>query len=57
MVALVVVVLVALLACGLERQHRRRPYPRSRMSGGTHVEDRDTQRVVADLRAIAGVGG
>lgn len=52
-IAVVVLVLLALVAYGLERNHRREPYPRSRMMGGAPVEDRDVERIRAELRAVA----
>lgn len=51
--AVVVLVLLALVAYGLERNHRREPYPRSRMMGGTPVQDRDVERIRAELRVVA----
>jgi hypothetical protein len=42
--------LLALLAWGLERNHRRQPpAPRPRLNGTTDVADRDAERVEAEL--------
>jgi hypothetical protein len=40
---------LALLVYGLERNHARRPYPRSRLAGSSDVDDRDAARINADL--------
>ncbi|GAA2440091.1 hypothetical protein GCM10010191_64420 [Actinomadura vinacea] len=48
--ALAVFVLVAVLVHRLERNHRRQSGPRSPLAGSTHVQDRDAQRLHADLR-------
>jgi flagellar biosynthesis/type III secretory pathway M-ring protein FliF/YscJ len=54
---LLVVIVLGLLVYGLERNHRRQARNRPRgaleILGSTDVEDRDAQRVAADLRAIA----
>jgi len=47
---IVLLVLVALLVCGLERSHRRRSYPRVPTAGRSDVQDRDSERVRAELR-------
>lgn len=44
----------ALVVAGLERNRRRQPYPRPRLVGGSNIQDRDLERVVAELRAAAG---
>lgn len=46
-------VLAALVVWALERNRRRQPYPRSSRAGSTDVQDRDLERVLADLRAAA----
>jgi hypothetical protein len=51
MEALALIALAALVAYGLERNHSRQTQPRSGMAGSTDVQDRDTERVQADLRA------
>ena len=45
------ILLVILIALGLERNRRRQPYPRPR--NGSHLQDRDLERVAAELRAAA----
>jgi hypothetical protein len=44
---------LALVAYGLERNHRRQLRLGSRLAGSTDVEDRDLPRASADLRAAA----
>ncbi|MGQ0840736.1 hypothetical protein [Actinokineospora sp.] len=53
--ALVLTALLALLVYGLDRNNLPQPQPRPRLAGSTDVEDRDTARVVADLRATRAV--
>ncbi|MER5183501.1 hypothetical protein ABT009_35015 [Streptomyces sp. NPDC002896] len=50
---LIALALLALLVCGLERSHRRRPHPRPRLHGSADIEDRDAARVRDELRAAA----
>jgi hypothetical protein len=45
------ILLVALIVLGLERNRRRQPYPRPR--NGSVLHDRDLERVAAELRAAA----
>ena len=48
------ILLVVLIALGLERNRRRQPYPRPRNpKGSSDVQDRDLERVAAELRAAA----
>jgi hypothetical protein len=51
MEALLLIALVALVAYGLERNHSRQRQPLSGMAGSTDAQDRDTERVRADLQA------
>ncbi|MEV8440897.1 hypothetical protein AB0425_26265 [Actinosynnema sp. NPDC051121] len=44
---------LALVAYGLERNHRRQLHLGSRLVGSSDVEDRDLARAAADLRAAA----
>ncbi|MEU6183721.1 hypothetical protein [Streptomyces coeruleorubidus] len=53
MTVIIALILLATTACGLERNHRRQPYPRPSLNGSTDVHDRDTERVRAELRAAA----
>ena len=50
MEVLILIALAALVAYGLERNHSRQPQLRSGMAGSTDVQDRDTERIQADLR-------
>ncbi|WP_185442529.1 hypothetical protein [Kribbella qitaiheensis] len=47
------ILLAALVVAGLERNRRRQPYPRPRTAGGSRIQDRDLERVVAEIRAAA----
>lgn len=47
--ALIVLVVLALVGYGLERNNSRRSAPRPRLAGSFDVVDRDLDRVVADL--------
>jgi hypothetical protein len=51
--ALFVLVVLALVGYGLERNHARQSAPHSRLAGSTDIQDRDLERVDADLRAAA----
>jgi hypothetical protein len=51
MEALILIALLALVAYGLERNHSRQPQLRSDMAGSTDAQDRDVERVQADLHA------
>ncbi|MFH9728760.1 hypothetical protein [Streptomyces sp. NPDC017260] len=53
MTAIITLILLAAIACGLERNHRRQPYPRPSLNGSTDLHDRDAERVRAELRAAA----
>ena len=46
-----IVLVLALIGYGLERNHARQRQPRSRLAGSTDVVDRDTERVIAELRS------
>lgn len=50
-VLLIPLILLASLAYALERNHRRRTRPCPPLAGSTHVQDRDDQRLGADLRS------
>lgn len=52
MIALIALALLALLACGLER-NRRRSFPWPPLAGSSDVQDRDAERVRAELRSAA----
>jgi hypothetical protein len=45
--------LFVVLVAGLERNHRRRPDPRYPPVGRTGVQDRDLERILAELRSVA----
>jgi hypothetical protein len=47
------ILLLALIILGLERNRRRQPYPRSRTAGSSDIHDRDLERLTAELRAVA----
>lgn len=47
------VVLLAGVVWALERNHRRQPTPRPSHHGSADVQDRDAERVRAELRAAA----
>jgi hypothetical protein len=51
--ALTPTVLPILLIWGLERNHRRQPYPRPPLAGSTDVRDRDAERIHTELRCAA----
>ncbi|MBA4860766.1 hypothetical protein H1V43_05105 [Streptomyces sp. PSKA54] len=51
--SLIALALLALLVCGLEPSHRRRPHPRPRLYGSADSEDRDAVRVRDEIRAAA----
>lgn len=53
MIALIALVLLALLACGLVRKRRRRPYRWPPPAGSSDVQDRDAERLRAELRSAA----
>ena len=50
---LVLVLILVLLVVGLEGNRRRQPYPRQTRAGLTGVQDRDQERVQAELLAAA----
>lgn len=56
MTVIITLLLLATTVCGLERNHRRRPYPRPSLNGSTDAHDRDAARVRAELRAAADRG-
>ncbi|MEU4390374.1 hypothetical protein [Kribbella sp. NPDC023855] len=49
----VMVIVLVLLVVGLEVNRRRQPYPRETRAGLTGVQDRDLERVQAELLAAA----
>jgi hypothetical protein len=49
--ALIAMIIIGLLAYGLERNRRHQNQPGSRFAGSTDVIDRDFERISADLRA------
>jgi hypothetical protein len=51
--ALFVLIVLALVGYGLERNHSRQSAPHSRLAGSTDIQDRDLERVDADLRVAA----
>jgi hypothetical protein len=51
MEVLVLITLVALVVYGLERNHSRQSRSQSGMAGSTDAQDRDAERVQADLHA------
>jgi hypothetical protein len=51
--AAIALILLALLAYALERNHRRQPGPRQPLAGSSDITDRDTQRVLAELTELA----
>jgi hypothetical protein len=53
MTVTIALILLALIAWGLERNHLRQPYPRPLLNGCSDVHDRDSERVRAELRAAA----
>ncbi|TDU89249.1 hypothetical protein EV138_2811 [Kribbella voronezhensis] len=48
------ILISAIVVAALERNRRRQPHPRPRTSGSSDVQDRDTERVIAELQATAG---
>lgn len=48
---IITVILIALIAYGLERNRRRQAAPRSLLAGSSDIVDRDSERLFADLRA------
>ncbi|PRY38167.1 hypothetical protein [Umezawaea tangerina] len=54
--ALIALIVLALLAYGLERNNARQSYPHSRLAGSNDVQDRDLIRTDADLRAASALG-
>jgi hypothetical protein len=48
---IVFALLVIAIGYGLERNHARQASPSSRLAGSTDAVDRDTQRVLDELRA------
>lgn len=46
----VLLVLVAIVVYGIERNNARNRYPRSQLSGSTAATDRDAERLSADTR-------
>ena len=49
---IIALIIVGLLAYGLERNRRQQSQPRSRMAGSSDIQDRDRERFHADLRAV-----
>lgn len=48
---IITIIVIALIAYGLERNRRHQAQPRSRLAGSSDVTDRDSERLFADLRA------
>ncbi|HEV8562460.1 MAG TPA: hypothetical protein VGR06_39585 [Actinophytocola sp.] len=42
--------IIALLAYGLERNRRHQAQPRSRLAGSSDIIDRDSERIIGELR-------
>ncbi|MFL6143073.1 MAG: hypothetical protein ACJ72N_14565 [Labedaea sp.] len=49
---LIAIIIVGLLAYGLERNRRRQSQPRNWMAGSSDVQDRDLERFQCELRAM-----
>lgn len=49
--AVFLVLVIALIGYGLERNHARQTQPRSRLAGSTDIVDRDNERIRDELRA------
>jgi hypothetical protein len=50
---ILLILLIVLLIAALERNRRRQLYPRDPYAGSRAGQDRDVERVAADLRAAA----
>jgi hypothetical protein len=48
----IALIIVGLVAYGLERNRRRQSQPRHWMAGSSDIQDRDRERFQSDLRAI-----
>ena len=49
---IITLVIVGLIAYGLERNRRHQAQPRGRLTGSTDIVDRDRERFLSDIRAI-----
>jgi hypothetical protein len=49
---IIALVIVGLIAWGLERNRRHDSQPRGRLAGTTDIVDRDRDRFLSDIRAI-----
>jgi hypothetical protein len=49
---IITLVIIGLIAYGLERNRRHQSQPRGRLAGSTDVVDRDRERFLSDIRAI-----
>jgi hypothetical protein len=48
---IITLIIVGLLAYGLERNRRHQAQPRSRLAGSSDIVDRDSQRLFCELRS------
>jgi hypothetical protein len=49
---IITLIVVALIAYGLERNRRHQSQPRGRLAGSSDIVDRDNERFLSDIRAI-----
>lgn len=49
---IIALVIIELIAYGLERNRRSQSQPRGRLAGSTDIVDRDRDRFLSDIRAI-----
>jgi hypothetical protein len=54
-VLILTIVVLALLVYGLERNHHRQLHLTGGPAGSTDADDRDAERVLADLRAVRSI--
>jgi hypothetical protein len=47
---IIFLIIIALLAYGLERNRRHQAQPRSRLAGSSDIIDRDSERIRCELR-------
>lgn len=47
---IITLIIVGLIAYGLERNRRHQAQPRSRFAGNVDIVDRDRERILAELR-------
>jgi hypothetical protein len=50
-------IILGLVVYAIERNHRREVRVAGGLAGSGHVEDRDAERVLTDLRAASSAGG